>query len=350
MDLDNFAAFEGLDASQMISYIQGLPDQLVEAWKLGETAIVPKLTGIDHVLICSTGSSAIAATMVKQYLEPICPIPITVWQDCDIPAWAKNNRSLVLVSGFTGEENELLASFAVGLTNDCQLVAVATGGRLIDEAKASKTPYLVFGFSGPSRAALGFEFVLPLVILYKAGLINSTEKEIVTASAIMKDLQPSLDIATPVVRNPAKRMAGQFLNRLVTIFASRSMNPVAARWKSQLHENAKAWAQVELITETRHSTAAGILNPDGLLTHMMAIFLQTPFDEAYDQAGLDAARRLFMVEGFNTDFYRADGKSFLENMWSAVQYGDFISYYLAIAYEMDPTPVPGVEEISSMLT
>ena len=55
------------------------------------------------------------------------------------------------------------------------------------------------------------------------------------------------------------------------------------------------------------------------------------------------------LKGFNTDFCRSEGESLLENMWSAIQFGDFISYYLAMAYEMDPTPVPGVEEINSML-
>ena len=186
MDLDNIAAFDELDASKMISFIRGLPDQLVQAWELGEKAFIPKLTGIDHILICGTGSSAIAANLIKQYLEPICQIPITVWQDCEIPAWAKSNRTLVLVSGFTGEEKELLASFESGLANGCQVIVISTGGSLIENAKTSNIPYLVFDFPGPSRAALGFEFVLPLAVLFKAGLINSPKSEIFAAAALLK--------------------------------------------------------------------------------------------------------------------------------------------------------------------
>jgi glucose/mannose-6-phosphate isomerase len=350
MDLDDIAAFEELDASQMISYIRGMPDQLMQAWELGEKALVPKLTGIDHILICSTGSSAIAATLVKQYLEPICQIPVIVWQDCEIPVWAQGERTLVLVSGITGEEKELLASFESGLASCCQVMVIATGGSLIGNAKTTNTPYLVFDFPGPSRAALGFEFVLPLAVLFKAGLIKSPKSEISSAAALLKKQQSALDINSPVVQNRAKRMAGQFFNRLVILFSSKKMHAVAMRWKSQIHENAKAWAQVETITETRHSTAGGIVNPESSLRQMMTFFLQSTFDEEFDQLGLDTVRRLFMVEGFNTDFCRSEGDSLLENMWSAIQFGDFISYYLAMAYEMDPTAVPGVEEINSMLT
>ena len=57
-------------------------------------------------------------------------------------------------------------------------------------------------------------------------------------------------------------MAGQFFNRLVILFSSEKMKAVAVRWKSQIHENAKAWAQDETISETRHSTAGGIINPE----------------------------------------------------------------------------------------
>jgi glucose/mannose-6-phosphate isomerase len=144
-------------------------------------------------------------------------------------------------------------------------------------------------------------------------------------------------------------MAGQFLNRWVTLFGSGFMQSVADRWKSQINENAKAWAQVENISDTCHSTLGGIINPESQLTQMMTLFLISPNDKPQDQARLDAARRIFLVEGFNTDFYRAKGSTLLENMWSAIQFGDFISYYLAIAYKVDPTPVPGVAEINSIL-
>jgi glucose/mannose-6-phosphate isomerase len=350
MDLDNITAFEELDASQMISFIRGMPEQLVQAWELGKKASLPKLSDIAHILICGAGSTATAATLVKYYLEPNFSIPISVLSGGGVPIWAKGKNVLVLVSSFSGEEPELLASFSSGLSNGCQVVTISTGGSLCSLAKNSDSPHIIFEFPGPSRAALGFEFVLPLALLFRTGLFDSPESEIFSTAALMKRLQPALDINSPIVQNRAKRMAGQFFNRLVILFSSDRMQAVAARWKSQIQENAKAWAQTETICETRHSTAGGIINPESSLTQMMTFFLSSAFDDEFDQRGLEAARRHFMVEGFNTDFCRSEGESQLENMWAAIQFGDFISYYLAMAYEMDPTPVPGVEEVNSMLT
>jgi glucose/mannose-6-phosphate isomerase len=349
MDLDNIASFNELDVSKMISHIHNLPCQLEQAWELGEKFDIHQIGAVDSVLICGTGSSATAAELIKSYLAPFCPVAITVCKDYQIPAWAKTPQTLILVSGFTGEEGELLAAFTSGLNQGCQLVAISTGGSLISMAKAAYKPYLVFDFSGPSRAALGFEFVLPLMVLFKAGLIRSPREEIFSAAAIMKKLMKPIDINSPVVQNPAKRMAGQFYNRWISLFAAGCLIPVAERWKSQIHENAKAWAQVENISTVKHSTSGGILNPESHLVQMMTLFLNSPNNIPADLSGLEAARRLFMVEGFNTDFYTAEGSSILENMWAAIQFGDYISYYLAMAYGIDPTPVPGVEEMQSSL-
>jgi glucose/mannose-6-phosphate isomerase len=144
-------------------------------------------------------------------------------------------------------------------------------------------------------------------------------------------------------------MAGQFFNRWVTLFASGFMQAVAERWKSQINENAKSWSQVEKISDTCHSSLGGIINPEAQLSQMMTLFLHSPNDLPQDQARMEAARRIFLVEGFNTDYYRAKGSNLLENVWTSIQFGDFISYYLAIAYKVDPTPVPGVAEINSIL-
>ena len=64
-------------------------------------------------------------------------------------------------------------------------------------------------------------------------------------------------------------MAGQFLDRWITLFGSGYMAAVAERWKSQIHENAKAWAQVEKIPMVCHSTLDGMYNPESKLTQMM---------------------------------------------------------------------------------
>jgi len=41
----------------------------------------------------------------------------------------------------------------------------------------------------------------------------------------------------------------------------------------------------------------------------------------------------------NTDFVDARGKSTLAQMWTLILFGDYMAYYLAMGYGVDPTPV-----------
>jgi hypothetical protein len=56
-----------------------------------------------------------------------------------------------------------------------------------------------------------------------------------------------------------------------------------------------------------------------------------------------------LEEGINTDSYLAAGKTPLEQLWRAVQFGDCVSYYLAMANEIDPAESPTIQEFQQSL-
>ena len=57
-----------------------------------------------------------------------------------------------------------------------------------------------------------------------------------------------------------------------------------------------------------------------------------------------------MVEGFNTDYFVPSGNTPLIVLWNAILFGTYVSYYLAIAYGIDPLPNPGIEEMDYFLS
>ena len=50
-----------------------------------------------------------------------------------------------------------------------------------------------------------------------------------------------------------------------------------------------------------------------------------------------------MVEGMGTDIVDAAGETPLANQWASLHLGDYVAYYLAMAYGVDPTPVNAIE-------
>ena len=153
----------------------------------------------------------------------------------------------------------------------------------------------------------------------------------------------------PDVKNPAKRMAGQLIDRWVSVFGADLLVPVARRWKGQISEIAKAWGQFEDLPEANHNTLAGVVNPEDVLSKTVALFLQAEANHPRNLRRIELTKKNFMLEGISTDLIQAKGKSRMAQMWTALQFGDYTAYYLAMAYDMDPSPVAAIERLKKEL-
>jgi glucose/mannose-6-phosphate isomerase len=139
------------------------------------------------------------------------------------------------------------------------------------------------------------------------------------------------------------------MGRWVMVFGADILEPVARRWKTQVNELAKAWAQFEALPEADHNALAGLTQPSQALSTSMALFLRA---ESYHPRNLlrtELTKQAYMLEGLNTDFIDAQGESRLAQLWTALLFGDYMAYYLALLYEIDPTPIEMLEGFKQQL-
>jgi glucose/mannose-6-phosphate isomerase len=293
------------------------------------------------------GGSAIGADLVATYVAPSCTLPVIVHRDYDLPNWAQGPETLMIASSHSGNTEETLSSFQRALTKGCRILAITTGGKLEEDARAAGVPVWKFEHAGQPRAAVGFSFGLQLAALFRMGFIPDPGFDIQQAVGAMITQQENLRMGIPVKQNLAKRLAGQLHGRIVAVFASDFLAPVARRWKGQLSEVAKSWSQFEFLPEADHNTMAGLLNPEKALEQMIMIFLRATSDHPRNTLRLDLTRKGFMQAGLNTDFVDARGEAPLANMWTTLHMGDYTAYYLAMSYGVDPTPVEAIEGLKA---
>jgi len=343
MNLNNLQAFKAIDTEDMLSHIDGLPVQLEKAWELGKQLPLPEWSGVRQVIIAGMGGSAIGADLLAAYCEPLCRVPILVHRDYNLPAWARGPETLCIASSHSGNTEETLSAFEQAVEADCRILAICTGGKLAAAAQNTGAALWRFEHHGQPRAAVGYSFGLLLAVFARLGLIPDPENELREAVAAMQQQQENLGAEVVAAKNPAKRMAGQLLNRWVTVFGAGLLAPVARRWKGQISEVAKAWGQFEFLPEANHNTLAGIENPENILPQMMVIFLQSPSDHPRNQLRSDLTRQILLLQGIATDFIHAQGETRLAHLWATLHLGDYVAYYLAMAYGVDPTPVEMIE-------
>lgn len=247
MNLDDLALFHSVDSEGMIQQINGLPNQLIEAYQSGLSLPLPEVKGLQNVLVAGMGGSAIGADLVSSYVAGMCPVPVVVHRDYGLPAWARGAGTLVITSSHSGNTEETIEAFEQAIQRGCQVVSICTGGKLAQMAKAYGVPAWTFNHHHAPRTAVGFSFGLILALLQRTGNIPDQADDLDEALHAMRNLQTNLMAEIPTVHNPAKRLAGQLYGRWISVFSADYLSVVARRWKGQFSELAKAWGQFEYL-------------------------------------------------------------------------------------------------------
>jgi glucose/mannose-6-phosphate isomerase len=349
MNLNDTARFKELDREDMIGHINSLPDQLAAAWQLGARLDLPAWQGIRNVVVAGMGGSAIGSDLVAAYAEAQLGASWTTHRDYGLPAWARGLETLVICSSHSGNTEETLAAYEAAKSAGCRILAITTGGELAAAAKKDKAALWIFDHKGQPRTAVGFSFGLLLAAAFRLGLVADPSSDLAGAVAAMKAQQTSLLPDVADTANSSKRMGGQFMGRWITIYGAGLMAPVARRWKTQLNEIAKVAASFEVIPEADHNALQGVMQPEAQFNATMAIFLRAAHNDPRNEKRTELTRMAIMLQGQNTDTITAQGDSRMANMWTALHYGDYASYYLAMAYGVDPTPVPMLAELKEKM-
>jgi glucose/mannose-6-phosphate isomerase len=350
MNLDDLNRFKELDTLNMLGEIDNLPNQLGYAYQLGIRFDLPDWKDIKQVVIAGMGGSAIGADLLVSYIASLSLMPVSVHRDYGLPLFARGKDTLIICSSHSGNTEETLDAFDAALRAGCRIIVVCTGGELAKRAKANDVPVWTFDHAGQPRAAVGFSFGLLLAMFQRLGFIPDQTSEIEDALNAMNRIQQHLRAEVNTAKNPAKRYAGQLMGRWVTVMGAGLLTTVARRWKGQLNEVAKAGANFEFLPEADHNTLAGTINPQETLNaHTMTLFLRAPSDHPRNRLRSDLTRKAFMLEGLNTDHVDGRGNTPLAHMWTLILFGDYMAYYLAMGYGVDPTPIKALVEFKEAM-
>jgi glucose/mannose-6-phosphate isomerase len=351
MNLDDLPGMMQLDTSKYYDEILKLPKHISSGWKIGKShAGLMMDVHIDRVIICGMGGSAIGADLAASYAREQCLVPILINREYDLPGWASGRTTLVIASSHSGNTEETLSCFRQALARNCSLLAVSTGGELEIQANSNGVTHWKFDHKGQPRAAVGFSLGLMLAALFHHGLIQDPTTELDKALELIRKELQQFTAEVLVAKNPAKRLAGQLVGRIPVIFASDALAPVARRFKTQVNELAKGWAEFDLLPEADHNTAAGIAQPETAGQVLFGLFLESASDHPRNRLRSAVTRQNFLLEGIVCDNYVVPGETRLENIVAGIQFCDFTTFYLAIAYGEDPTPIPGIIAIKRSMS
>ncbi|MBI4236003.1 MAG: bifunctional phosphoglucose/phosphomannose isomerase [Chloroflexi bacterium] len=349
-DLDDPSLYPLRDPAGMGSHLKGFSALCQAGWEAAGRLHLPvDYRRVTRIVFLGMGGSAIAGEMAACLLrtEANAP-PSSVHRDYGVPSWV-DRETLVLVSSYSGETEETLSGVEPALARGAKLLALTHGGKLAQVAQKEGFPWYPIALDAPPRATLPYMLTSILRLLRDLGLCEDRAGEVREASQLLLTVQAELGPATPASRNVAKRLAQELRGRVPIIYGAGLLAPVARRWKTQINENAKAWAFAEEIPEAHHNSIVGLALPADLRGRLAAVLLVPAAADRRTLLRFQVTREILEDHQVLCEAVTAVGTTPVAQMLSASLYGDYVSYYLALLNDVDPTPIVNVDRVKRRL-
>ncbi len=294
-----------------------------------------------NVIVCGMGGSAMPADVLRTYM-PVMDIPLIVCRNYNLPFEACE-ESLVICITFSGNTEETLSCFNEALHIHCKVACITSGGRLRELCEENNVPVVIvprLSESFQPRYALGYMFGAFVKLLSNSGVIPPRDKEIHEMSKTLKEFN---------FHEQAKQIARRMYKKIPIVYSSERNKFIARIWKIKFNESSKVMAFYNYFPELNHNEMTGHTESK-VQANFHTIMLRDRTDHHKIQKRMKLLSEIIKKRGeeiTSVDMMGGDDK--MTRIFSAILFGDWIAYYLAGEYRIDPLPVDLVEEFKKRL-
>ncbi len=318
----------------LLDVIKSFPKQFEYEPKI-ENGPIPN--GHRQTVIAGMGGSLLAAKIIKSLIPKS---HIILHNEYGLPIIERFEETLFIASSYSGNTEETIDGFREARKRKIASVVIATGGELLKEAQASKTPFIELPKTGiQPRHALGYSFKALLAALGEKDALDD-------ATRLAGTLKPETH------EEEGKALALKLKNSVPIIYASARNFPIAYNWKIKFNETAKIPAFCNELPELNHNEMNGFdwnEQAKALSRPFHFIFLRDEYDHPRIQRRMEVLQSALEKRSLSVSVTTFSGSTTLQRIFSSIILADWVSYFTSQIYGTDPEQVPMVEEFKRNL-
>lgn len=303
--------------------------------------------GYENVVFAGMGGSALAALLGRSW--PGYKIPFELVRQYHIPPYV-SPKTLFIASSYSGNTEETLSALAEAEEKGAEIVVIASGGQLVEIAKQKNYPLMLIPKAEQPRYSVFSNLVALASVMEAANLLDAAgaTAELKRASALLTDAVKAWLPTVPAKENPAKKLAMELAGKSTVVYGGPLMAPAAYKWKISFNENAKNVAWWNELPEFDHNELIGwsshpVDKPYGIVE------IRSNLEHPRVLKRFEVAERLLSGRRPAPHVVEPQGETLLEQLLWAVNFGDFVSLYLALLNNQNPAPVDLVEKFKKAL-
>jgi len=347
----SLANIRKLDKSNMLNLLLDFPLQCRQAYDIAKASrLLFEKKDFTKIVFAGLGGSAIGGDIVRSYLYFESKVPISVCREYELPAYV-DNSTLVFILSYSGNTEETLSAYQQAKEKDAELILISSDGVLKEYAKNDRVSFIEIPGGLPPRCALGYLSIIPLAILNKLGMIKDVASSISETVRVLEELKnKNLNPHIGQKDNIAKYIADKLFDKFAVIYsASIHFDTAVTRLRGQFNENSKSLASTHVFPEMNHNEIMGWQNPKKIFKNFIVLMLRDKDMHRRVAKRMDITGDILKEEDISVLEIWSRGENLLSRIFSLIYIGDFISFYLAILYGIDPTPVDRVTYLKKRL-
>lgn len=335
---------KSVDSQNQFEVLKNTYQQIEYSWNLKLNLSQIDASKIKNIIVTGLGGSAIGGDLLINFLRDEIKYPYQVNRNYNLPKYA-NENTLVIASSYSGNTEETVSALNDAIKKKCQVVCITTGGKIENLANQNSIPVvkLLKGFQ--PRYALYLNFFALLKIFESLILIDKQEKIV---QEIILLLKQKSEIYSKE-KNEALNLAESLLGHTPIIYAvSDITSAVACRFKGQFNENSKVHAFYNFYPELNHNEIVGWESYRSIMNFKVINLLDETYNEQIKKR-FEITSKLIKNSGAEIINLNSSEKNFKVRLIDLIYLGDWITYYLAILRNVDPTEIDNINFLKDNL-
>ncbi len=351
--LDNLKHIKKLDPSNILGSIDLLSKQIEQAWSEVKKIDIPKeYTQVDKVVINGMGGSGLGTHIIQSLYFKDLKVPLGNIHSYTLPGIV-DDHTLYILSSYSGNTEEILATYESAKKKGAKILAISTDGKLGKLITQGDIPGYLFkprhNASGQPRMGIGYSVIGLLGLLKKCEVLKIGDSHIKSVVSFLAKAKSQFGSSTLIHDNLAKQTAEHIKNYLPVIVAADFLSGNAHTFANQLNENAKTFANYFIISELNHHLLEGLSFPKTNAKNLIFLFFNSGLYHQRNQERLKITQDVLKKNQIDYLNYSFQGTTQLEQSFEMLIFGSYVSFYLAILYNINPAEIPWVDYFKAQL-
>ena len=329
-----------IDKNEMYKHYEKWSEYFISSTKF--KVKYPEVKNINQIVLAGMGGSGIVGEIVYDLFND--RLDIEIIKDYHIPKYINTNTLLIVIS-VSGNTEETVNILKEGIKRGLNIVTISSNGLIEKISKENKISYNKIDNILVPRLTLPAILFTCLKIINKIGVIDN-EIDIQNSIKNMIKIAKIISIKKSGPKNIAKQISLKIHNYIPVIYTSKLTRSIGLRFKQSLNENAKTHGILEELPESCHNEIV-CWNKDRDL--FIPIFIRDK-----DESNRIKLRFTFiknMLKSNNIQFTElvVRGEDKLSRILTGIYILDYVSFYLAILNNINPTTTSNIDNLKKFL-